>query len=164
MKRGKSRKDIERRIEKDKEEEGEIFMYVDSNIFIFAAMDTGKIGEDCRKIVHLINSNQTAFTASFLVVDEVIWVLKKNVGKEDAIKITKAMLSLPIKWINVHRSIIIQMINIHESTILDPRDAIHLSSMKEFGVSTIVSEDKDFDRIKGIERLSASEFVEKFAP
>ena len=30
-------------------------------------------------------------------------------------------------------------------------------------ISTIVSEDEDFDGIEGIERLNASQFIEKFA-
>lgn len=137
-------------------------MYIDSNIFIFAAMDNGKLGEVCREIIRLINANRVSLTASLLVVDEVIWVLKKNIGKEDAIRITKTMLSMPIKWITIQRSVIVSMLDVHERTDLDPRDALHVSSMRESSVSIIVSEDEDFDRITGIERLNASQFMERY--
>ena len=53
------------------------------------------------------------------------------------------------------------MIDIFEKTILDPRDAVHIASMKELGLSLIVSEDADFDKVKGIERVNASKCIEK---
>jgi len=92
----------------------------------------------------------------------VIWVLKKKVGGDDAIKITKAMLSTPIKWAGVDKFVIIRMVDIFEKTRLDPRDAMHLASMKEPGESFIISEDADFDNVDGVERISISKCVEKY--
>lgn len=136
-------------------------MYIDSNIFIFAATDKGKLGKKCRKIITLINKHKITCASSFLVIDEVMWILKKNVGRDSAIKITKAMLSLPIKWIELNKSIIIKMINIFENTTLDPRDAAHVASMKELGLSSILSEDADFDAVDGIERITGLQYFEK---
>ncbi len=137
-------------------------MYIDSNIFIFAATDRGKLGKDCRNILELIDEQEIACAASFLVVDEVVWVLKRTIGKTDAVKITKAMLSMPLKWIDVTKSITMRMIGLYEKTSLAPRDAIHVASMKEVGISVIVSEDDDFDKVEGIERNNASEFIAKY--
>lgn len=136
-------------------------MYIDSNIFIFAATDKGKLGQNCREVIRLINEQKIICASSFLVVDEAIWVLKKSVGKDSAIKITKAMLSMPIKWIEIDKSVIIRMIDIYDKTTLDPRDAIHISSMRKVGLSVIVSEDNDFDKVDGIERINASKCIEK---
>lgn len=136
-------------------------MYIDSNIFIFAATDKGKLGQNCREIIRLVKEQKITCAASFLIVDEVVWILKKSVGKDSAIKITKAMVSMPIKWIEINKSVIIKMVDVYEKTTLDPRDAIHISSMKEVGLSVIVSEDEDFDKVDGIERVSASKCVEK---
>ncbi|MEE8402722.1 MAG: type II toxin-antitoxin system VapC family toxin [Candidatus Hydrothermarchaeaceae archaeon] len=138
-------------------------MYIDSNIFIFAATDKGKLGQNCREIIRLINEQKITCASSFLVVDEVIWILKKDVGKDCAIKITKAMLSMPIKWIAIDKSVIIRMVDTYEKTTLDPRDAIHLSSMKDVGLSVIVSEDDDFDKVDEIERITASKCIEKYS-
>ena len=137
-------------------------MYLDSNIFIFAAIDNGKLGQDCRSIIKLINEQKIACAASFMVIDEVIWILKKKVGKDDAIKIVKAMLSMPIKWIELDKSVIIKMLEIYEKTKLDPRDAIHFTSMKGSGLSIMVSEDKDFENVEGLERISASTCIERY--
>ena len=136
-------------------------MYIDSNIFIFAATDKDELGQNCRELMELINEQKITCAASYLVVDEVIWILKKMVGKENAVKIVKTMLSMPMKWIVVDRPVIMKMVDIYGRTTLDPRDAIHVSSMKDIGLSVILSEDADFDNVEGIERISASECVKK---
>ena len=135
-------------------------LYIDSNIFIFASTNKGKLGQNCRKIIKLTNEHKISCATSFLVLDEVMWVLKKNIGRTEAIKITKAMLSMPLKWIDVDKSVIINTVEIFEKTKLDPRDSIHIASMKKMGLSTILSEDSDFDKIKGIQRLNIIKCLE----
>ena len=134
-------------------------MYIDSNIFIFAAMDKTILGENCRKVLDMIQDQDLTCASSYLAIDEVIWILKKNMGKENAVKISKASLSLPIKWIDVDRSIITGMIEQFEDNTLDPRDSLHLASMKAAGINTVLSEDTDFDKIKGVKRLSVEELI-----
>jgi len=137
-------------------------LYIDSNVFIFAAINKDKKGEDCRNIIDLINKNKINCAASYLVIDEVIWILKKHVGKKNSIKITKAILSLPIKWIDIDKSVILNMIHILEKTNLDTRDAIHLASMFKLGLSSIISEDIDFDKLEKIERFNSSKILKKY--
>ncbi|MEK6973865.1 MAG: type II toxin-antitoxin system VapC family toxin [Nanoarchaeota archaeon] len=36
---------------------------------------------------------------------------------------------------------------------LKPRDAFHLAIMENFNIKEIVSDDSDFDKIKGIKRI-----------
>ncbi len=134
-------------------------MYLDSNIFIFAAINPGKLGKNCREIMKLIDKQKISVATSCIVIDEVLWVLKRNIGKEDAIKIAKTILSMPIKWIRLDEAILLETFEIFEGTKLDPRDSIHISSMKNIGLTTIVSEDKDFDKVEGIERINASEYI-----
>lgn len=136
-------------------------MYIDSNIFIFAATDNGGLGKKCREIISLINNHKITGASSFLVIDEVMWIVKKHVGREDAVAIIKAMLSLPVKWIEVDKSVIIKMTDVFENSVLDPRDAAHVASMKELGLSSILSEDADFDAVNGVERVTVAECIEK---
>lgn len=136
-------------------------MYIDSNIFIFAAMDRTDLGEGCRKVLQMIQDREITCASSYLTVDEVIWVLKKKLGKENAVRISKATLSLPVKWLDVDRSIISSMIDNYRENTLDPRDCLHLSSMKANGIDTILTEDSDFDNIKGIRRLNIERILEE---
>lgn len=137
-------------------------MYIDSNIFIYASIDKKNKGKNCRRIIKAINEQQVNTASSYLTVDEVLWILKKHIGRKDALTIIKTMLSLPIKWIELNNSVIIRMTSQFEKTNLDSRDTLHLSSMKELSLSTIVSEDTDFDNIKGIKRINSSEFIKKY--
>ena len=137
-------------------------MYIDSNIFIFAAQDPGEMGKNCRNIISLVEKGNMICASSYLVIDEVIWVLKKKIGREKAIKIVKAMISLPIKWLEVDRRTIMQMVETFEASNLDPRDSLHISSMKIAGISTIISEDGDFDTINSIERMTAADCLKRY--
>ncbi len=138
-------------------------MYIDSNIFIFAAINQDENGERCRNIIKLIEEEKISCAASYLIIDEIIWVLKKKIGKKDAITIIKAILSLPIKWLDINESSIIRMVDILENTNIEPRDALHIACMLNNGLSTILSEDKDFDRIKNVKRIGAKEYLENYS-
>lgn len=128
-------------------------MYIDSNIFIFAALDRTELGDNCRRVLEMIQNNDLTCASSYLTIDEVIWVLKKKLGKENAVRIAKASMSLPVRWIDIDRAIMSRMIEQFSDHNLDLRDSLHLSSMKSAGINTILSEDKDFDNVKGIKRL-----------
>jgi hypothetical protein len=136
-------------------------LYIDSNIFIFAATDKTKLGENCRKIISLISEKKLSCASSLLILDEVMWILKKKTDRKSAIKIAKTILSLPIKWIDVDKKVIIKMVDIFEDSKLSPRDAIHLSSMKQVGLSVILSQDADFDKVEGLQRVNVKKYFEK---
>ncbi|MGA1822956.1 MAG: type II toxin-antitoxin system VapC family toxin [Thermoplasmatota archaeon] len=134
-------------------------MYIDSNIFIFAALDRSDLGDNCRKILDMIQNGDLTCASSYLTIDEVIWIIKKKLGKEKAVKIANAALSLPVRWIDVDREIIHRMIDHFGDQDLDPRDCLHLSSMRSSGINTILSEDQDFDTVKGIRRLGVGDLL-----
>lgn len=138
-----------------------MILYIDSNIFIFAAIDRSELGDNCRKVLDKIQNTDLTCASSFLTIDEVIWVIKKKLGKENAVRIAKASLSLPVKWIEVDRTIMFRMIEYFNDNNLDPRESLHISSMREAGINTILSEDGDFDNVKGIKRLSVEEFLKE---
>lgn len=43
---------------------------------------------------------------------------------------------------------------------LSPRDAIHIATMEAGGIRRILSTDRDFDCIEGIERIDPRRFLE----
>ncbi len=135
-------------------------MYIDSNIFIYSAVDKSQLGRKCRKVIDKIEDGSLNAGSSYLVLDEVLWILQNEIGKEDALESTKMFLSLPVKWIDVKRDIIYQSLNLYDRTHLAPRDSIHLASMKKEKLTVLLSEDDDFDGIEGIERRSVEEFLD----
>ena len=137
-------------------------MYIDSNIFIFSAVNTDQLGDNCRQILWLIDNGKVSGVSSYLVIDEVLWILQKKIGRDDAVKTGRMIISLPIKWIEVSTAVTLKAIDIFESEGLDPRDSFHVSTMKVQGITTMVSEDDDFDDVNGIERIDAAECIQRF--
>ncbi len=133
-------------------------MYVDSNILIYSALDNEELGDSCRNFLDQIIKGKVSAASSYLVLDEVLWILQKEMGKEDALKAVKMFLSMPVKWIDVKREVVYYWLNIYSGSDLDPRDALHLATMKEVGLTTIVTEDKDFQDIEGIQRIDIKEW------
>ncbi len=133
-------------------------MYVDSNILIYSALDNKELGDSCRNLLDQIVKGKVSAASSYLVLDEVLWILQKEMGKEDALKAVKMFLSMPLKWIDVKREVVFYWLNIYSDSDLDPRDALHLATMKEVGLTTIVTEDKDFHDIEGIQRIDIKEW------
>ena len=52
-------------------------MYVDSNIFVFAALDTDKRGENARKIIERAEEGRITIYISPLIFDDVLHVTQK---------------------------------------------------------------------------------------
>jgi predicted nucleic acid-binding protein len=59
-------------------------MYVDSNIFVFAALDTDERGKNARKIIERAEDGKITIYISPLVFDEVLHVTQKLATKKVA--------------------------------------------------------------------------------
>jgi uncharacterized protein len=128
-------------------------MYLDANFFILCNFDTGSRGESARKIQREIVEKERAFTSS-LALDEVMWVLIKN-GKKSVIRetIEDIFATQNLSVLEVSGSVALDALDGIEDYDLKPRDAFHVAIMKSNKISEIVSDDKDFDRVKGIKRI-----------
>ena len=134
-------------------------IYIDTNIFLNAILNRGKMGEKARELIKKIQKGEIFAGTSALSFDEVFWVVKKYRDFDDALKATKAFLEIPnLMFFDVNDEIIWVAYNIAEKYRLDPRDAIHIASALNHGIFTLVSEDEDFDRVKEIKRKSLMEF------
>jgi uncharacterized protein len=128
-------------------------MYIDANVFIFAALDNGDIGKNARELLKKIEDRKLVAAVSPLVFDEVIWVIQKISGRDDAQKIGLGLLSMPLSWLDVGYTSIQHSMDAYKVG-LDPRDAIHVGIMTDYNLNVIISEDKDFDKIQSIKRKS----------
>ncbi len=135
-------------------------MYVDSNIFVFAALDTDKNGKYARRFIELAENNKINVFISPLVFDEVLQIIHKLANKRVSERIGKSLLSLPASWLDVTYNAAIYAFEYYELG-LAPRDAMHAGVMRDYGITIIVSEDSDFDNIPYIERQTLEEVLEK---
>jgi len=89
------------------------------------------------------------------VFDEVLYTLEIRTGdREKSLAAVRKMSILPnLKICEVSPRQLSNSFEIYSKHGLKPRDALHIATMLENGVSTMLSFDKDFDGVKGIERI-----------
>ena len=132
-------------------------VYLDSNLFITAAISLDSNGEKARELIDKINNGLFKAYTSALTIDEVIWIVQKFKDRETAYETAKTIISTSkINFIPIDIEIVSASLELYKETNLKPRDSIHLATMKINGISTIVSQDSDFDKIKDIKRIDFS--------
>lgn len=137
-------------------------IYLDSNVFISAALYDDEAGENSRKIIKVVRLGNFEASTSTLTFDEVYWIVKRRRDKESALKIVKSMLNMKnLKFIPVDKSLLWRTYEFLDDKDLGPRDSIHLACALGSGADLIVSDDSDFDDIDSIENIKIDEFAER---
>lgn len=127
--------------------------YIDSNLFIYAALSKNEKGEIARDHIKKIRKGSIKAVTSSLTFDEVFWKIQQERSFKSSLKIGKAFLETNnLIFLEVDDKVLWRAYNLIEKHELDPRDGIHLACSLEEGVHTIISEDEDFDQIKEIDR------------
>ena len=133
--------------------------YVDSNIFIFAYSDEKENGIICRKILNLIVEEKINVFTSVLTFDEVFNKIMKLKDKETALVASKLFLNLQnLNFIDVNWNTINSSLLLLKDYNLGPRDSIHLACALSKNLKNIITNDKDFDKIKEIKRFDINDF------
>lgn len=128
--------------------------YLDANFFVFAVLDNTKTGQKAREIQREILEGKKEALTSSLALDEVMWVLRKNNRNVLIRKVIEDIYAFPhLQVVGVSSLVPLRALQSMEKYGLKPRDAFHAAVMEELNVSTIVSDDPDFDRVKWIKRI-----------
>ena len=127
-------------------------LYLDANVFIYAAINTEEIGQKARALLQKIQQSQEQAATSALTFDEVFWSIKKR-KPELAIETSYALLNFPnIDIISVDRKLALDALKLINEYNLAPRDAIHAATAIAIKADFIVSTDPHFDKIKELKR------------
>lgn len=128
-------------------------IYLDSNVFIYATLNNERIGDAARLLLRRVQSGEVKAASSTLSFDELVWIVKKNRTFEDAIASGEAFLNMPaLKLVEVDEELLAGALLVMKKYGLDPRDSIHAASAMQEMADTIISTDRDFDRMKEIKR------------
>jgi predicted nucleic acid-binding protein len=129
-------------------------VYVDSNIFVYAATNADKSPAARELLNDIANGEMQAWTST-LTYDEVCWQLLNHLPEEQARDAVDLFLNAPnLGFIDTTRDIIRQAHACIFSEGADPRDAIHLASMEAKDLDRVYTEDADFqDRSIHVETL-----------
>ena len=128
-------------------------LYLDSNVFIYAALSVDEIGEKARALLRKVQRGEEQASSSMLTFDELVWAVKKYRSMSEAIAAGEAFLNMPrLTIISVDEAVIRSALDIMRRYELDPRDSIHAASALLSKAETIISMDPHFDKIKELPR------------
>ena len=134
-------------------------IYIDSNVFIFAALNNEELGDSARVISEEVENGNPEALTSALTFDEVILIVKKNRNFEDAISLGEAFLNMPgLYLVNVNQDLLAISISIMRTYKTVPRYSIHAATSITQKANIIISEDTNFNKIKELERKGVIEF------
>ena len=125
-------------------------IFLDANFIIYLNLDVKKVENFYIKV---LQEDQLALDP--LVIDEVIYISKKkyNVNFNDTISFLDEVVLPNSLILPIRKEDYVKAKEIMLQYNLKPSDAFHVAIMLNNSISKIISEDKDFDRIKEIERL-----------
>ncbi|OQX19985.1 MAG: hypothetical protein BWK75_05175 [Candidatus Altiarchaeales archaeon A3] len=88
-------------------------IYMDSNVFIYAALYPDVKGDNARKLIGKIENGEVIGVTSSLTFDEVFWIVKKERNFDMALEAGKALLLMRnLKFLTVDNSVIWQAYNL----------------------------------------------------
>jgi uncharacterized protein len=124
-------------------------LYLDANIFIFAALNNEELGNRAVSLLEKIQMGQERAVTSALTFDEVFWEVKKNRGREKALETAEAMLNFPnLEIVAADKTVVHSAIELLRKYNLAPRDALHAATAISEKVESIITEDSHFSKIK----------------
>jgi len=129
-------------------------IYLDSNVFIYAALNSEKLGEKARSLMARVQKGDIKAITCSLTFDELVWSVKKYRTIDHAVRVGEAFLSMPslaIKAVDV--DVLSLALDLIRKYSLHPRDSIHASSAITCQAFEIVSTDVHFDRVKELKRV-----------
>ena len=137
-------------------------IYIDTNVFVYASIEKGVLGEKARMLIKSIQNGENPSITSAITLSEVVYAIRKEKGLEAALEGGKAVLEMDgLRIAELDRGVCFDTMEIMRETKLQPQDSIHYATMKHHGITAIITEDKEFNRIKDIKRYSISEFVRR---
>ena len=129
-------------------------LYLDSNVFIYAAINMQALGEDARSLLQKIQLGEEKAETSALTFDEVFWAVKKH-SQEAALEACQALLNFPnLEIVPVDQELVLLALRLIEEHHLAPRDAIHAATAIADKADAMISTDAHFDKLKELKRRS----------
>lgn len=128
-------------------------IYLDSNVFIYAALGGDNEGSWCRDLIRSVAEGEDEALTSALTVDEVVHQVRVSRGLDASIQAGEAVLQMAhLTVAPADAETLWKSLDLGRQIGLDPRDAIHAATALIRSASELISEDADFDRVDGLRR------------
>ncbi len=133
--------------------------FVDSNVFFYSIIMDAEYGSSCAEVLRKINERKILAATSVLVTLEVANALRKFGLTKQVKDAIDSIFSLEITILNINSSDIRNAVDMFQRLRISPYDCAHLAVMKHAEITNIISADRDFDHVLGVERKDPKLFA-----
>ncbi len=129
--------------------------FLDSTTLIHAIDKNAEYHNECLNVIARAAKGQIDTAISLETLEETLFILSKLTTTTTALRATRDFLKMnKIRKFEMNQTILEQALEIIETTPLKrPKDAINVATMLEHDIQTIISEDKDYDKVGLIRRI-----------
>ena len=128
--------------------------FVDSNVFIYVLVKSPK--DDymtAKRILQRIEEGEETITNTAVIQEIVDWLEYNNRRREVKMLLTAINSYITMKKAEISWNDMMEAISDMNRYDLDLVDALALQTMKKNNVKEIYTNDRDFDRVKGVKRI-----------
>jgi len=139
-------------------------MFVDANIFMYAAGKAHRYKQPCLKILDHIEFQKIQCVTNTEVIQELLHRYSEIGIPEKGIQLSHEILRLPISTLPISETDIGLALNLFEKYHprgIKSRDAIHAANMKFHNIIQIISADKHFDHFDFLSRIDPQKLASK---
>ena len=133
--------------------------FVDTNVFVrYLTLDDEDKFADCQSLFLLVENGQETLTTCESVIAEVVYVLSSSrtgyaMPRDEIVTRFIPVLSLT-GLIVPNKHVYLEALNTYATSPgFDFEDAVAVAHMRDRGITEIVSYDRDFDSVSGIQRM-----------
>jgi uncharacterized protein len=133
---------------------GDDMRYLDANVFLYPLLHEGPPVDAAIRHLRALLDGEAHGCTSALTLDEVAYVMQRAGYREAGIEECQRLLGMPnLRVLPATPDTVRTALDLMERVpMLRPRDAVHAATALDAGIFTIVSDDRDFDKVPGLRR------------
>ena len=138
-------------------------IYIDSNIFISPLIyEDSPLASSSKRVLAMVEKGETTAYTSTLTWDEVVWVVRRVLGRADSVQAGEKLAAYPnLRFVSASEEIIRSAQKLLSEYGVAPRDAIHIASALNKNVDALVSDDSELDLVREVKREGSDSFKMK---
>lgn len=134
--------------------------FLDTNILMYAAGAEHPLREPCRQALARAVDRSASLVVDAEVLQEILhryFAIRRPDLARTVYRATVKLVDevLPVLESSTERALVL----LEEHPGLSPRDAVHVATMEERGLTRILSTDRHFDLVERVERVEPGEFL-----
>ena len=135
-------------------------IFIDSNVFMYAAGADHVYKQPSVRVLAAIGAKTLIAAISAEILQEILYRYSSIGLSAKGIALARSMLEYPVNVLSVTAQDLRSTIDLLEQhSQLKPRDAVHIATMRNNKLGRILSADRHFDGIAGIERIDIADFA-----